>query len=514
MNMKTRCVIFAVVLIAGMFLVGCGPIPAGAEIKANPDGTSAQVEFAGIVDSIAADLWVVAGQALVISPVTILDPSILTGDMVKVHATVTLDGTVTADRIGLYTPKHPSLPDPAHPGDDVATEFVGVVETIAPDAWVVSGMTFIINLQTEIYGMIIVGDQVKIEALVGPDGTTTAYEIKLAEDKSTSPKEGSEVEFTGIVESIGPDSWTVGGQIFSITLQTKIIGTIIIGDLVRIEALIGTDGTTTAHMIRLAEEKSNSHKEGSEVEFTGIVESIGPDSWTVAGQIFVITLQTEIKGTILVGDLVKIEAMVGSDGIITAHVIKLVEETSSSSDDGSEVEFTGIVESIGPDSWTVAGQIFVITLQTEIKGTILVGDLVKIEALVGTDGTITAHVIKLAGEKSASSGHGSNVDFTGVVESIGPDSWTVDGKILAITLRTRIKGTIIVGDTVNVKANNNLDGTLTAREIEKTDSHGSSTHDSDSDDHSSNPGSGGSSDNSSDHGSNPGSGSSSEEDHD
>jgi hypothetical protein len=83
MNMKTRCVIFAVVLIAGMFLVGCGPIPAGAEIKANPDGTSAQVEFAGIVDSIAADLWVVAGQALVISPVTILDPSILTGDMVK-----------------------------------------------------------------------------------------------------------------------------------------------------------------------------------------------------------------------------------------------------------------------------------------------------------------------------------------------------------------------------------------------------------------------------------------------
>jgi hypothetical protein len=442
MNMKTRCVIFAVVLIAGMFLVGCGPIPAGAEIKANPDGTSAQVEFAGIVDSIAADLWVVAGQALVISPVTILDPSILTGDMVKVHATVTLDGTVTADRIGLYTPKHPSLPDPAHPGDDVATEFVGVVETIAPDAWVVSGMTFIINLQTEIYGMIIVGDQVKIEALVGPDGTTTAYEIKLAEDKSTSPKEGSEVEFTGIVESIGPDSWTVGGQIFSITLQTKIIGTIIIGDLVRIEALIGTDGTTTAHMIRLAEEKSNSHKEGSEVEFTGIVESIGPDSWTVAGQIFVITLQTEIKGTILVGDLV------------------------------------------------------------------------KIEALVGTDGTITAHVIKLAGEKSASSGHGSNVDFTGVVESIGPDSWTVDGKILAITLRTRIKGTIIVGDTVNVKANNNLDGTLTAREIEKTDSHGSSTHDSDSDDHSSNPGSGGSSDNSSDHGSNPGSGSSSEEDHD
>jgi hypothetical protein len=73
MNMKTRSVIFALVLVAGLFLVGCGPIPAGAEIKVNPDGKSAQVEFAGIVDSIAADLWVVAGQALVISPLSILD---------------------------------------------------------------------------------------------------------------------------------------------------------------------------------------------------------------------------------------------------------------------------------------------------------------------------------------------------------------------------------------------------------------------------------------------------------
>jgi hypothetical protein len=442
MNMKTRSVIFALVLVAGLFLVGCGPIPAGAEIKVNPDGKSAQVEFAGIVDSIAADLWVVAGQAVVISPLSILDSSILTGDMVKVHATVTLDGTVNADSISPYTPKHSSPPEGSLPADDKETEFTGVVEVITPETWVVSGMTFSITLQTEIVGMIIVGDQVKIEARLGSDGISTAQEIKLAEAK------------TGL------------------------------------------------------------HQEGTELEFSGIVELISPESWTIAGQVFAISPKTEIKGTIIVGDLVKVEALVGTDGTATAHEIKLADGSDPSTEDDSELEFEGIVETIAPDNWTVAGQTFTITPETEIKGIILVGDLVKIEALVGTDGTAIAREIKLAEVKNNSPEDESRVEFIGVVESIGLDSWTVGGQVFAITPQTEIKGTIIAGDTVKIEALNNPDGTLTADEIKKTGSHGLGNHQSESDDHSNTTGNGRSSDNSSEHGSNPGGGPSTEEDDD
>jgi hypothetical protein len=442
MNMKTRSVIFALVLVAGLFLVGCGPIPAGAEIKVNPDGKSAQVEFAGIVDSIAADLWVVAGQALVISPLSILDSSILTGDMVKVHATVTLDGTVNADSISPYTPKHASPPEASLPADDKETEFTGVVEVITPETWVVSGMTFSITLQTEIAGTIIVGDQVKIEARLSSDGISTAQEIKLAGAK------------TGL------------------------------------------------------------HQEGTELEFSGIVELISPESWTIAGQVFAISPKTEIKGTIIVGDLVKVEALVGMDGTATAHEIKLADGSDPSTEDDSELEFEGIVETIAPDNWTVAGQTFTITPETEIKGTILVGDLVKIEGLVGTDGTAIAREIKLAEVKNNSPEDESRVEFIGVVESIGLDSWTVGGQVFAITPQTEIKGTIIAGDTVKIEALNNPDGTLTADEIKKTGSHGLDNQQSESDDHSSTPGNGRSSDNSSEHGSNPGGGPSTEEDDD
>jgi phenylpyruvate tautomerase PptA (4-oxalocrotonate tautomerase family) len=328
MNKKSRFVIFALVLIAGIFLAGCGPVPAGAEIKVNPDGLSAQVEFSGIVDSIAADLWVVAGQSLVISPLTNLDPAIIAGDLVEVHATATLDGTVNADSIKLFTPEHP-----ATPGGDKETEFVGVVESIDPESWVVSGVTFVITLQTEIKGPIIVGDRVKIEALVGTDGTRTALEIKLADEKNDSDEKGSESEFSGIVESISPDSWTVGGQVFAITEHTEIEGTILVSDLVKIEAVVATDGTITAREIKLVEDESTSSNDESKVEFTGVVESISLESWTVDGQVIAITSQTEIKGTFIAGDTVSVEAVNNPDGTLTALEIKDSGDHGSSSHD-------------------------------------------------------------------------------------------------------------------------------------------------------------------------------------
>jgi hypothetical protein len=57
------------------------------------------------------------------------------------------------------------------------------------------------------------------------------------------------------------------------------------------------------------------------VEFTGRVEAMAPEAWTVSGQIVGITPQTEIRGTIAVGDAVKVEAVVGSEGALMAREI-------------------------------------------------------------------------------------------------------------------------------------------------------------------------------------------------
>src|SRR3972149_9969574 len=60
----------------------------------------------------------------------------------------------------------------------------------------------------------------------------------------------------------------------------------------------------------------------------------------------------------------------------------------------ARVEFAGRVEAMAPEAWAVSGQIVGITPQTEIRGTIAVGDAVKVEAVVGTDGALMARGIK------------------------------------------------------------------------------------------------------------------------
>jgi hypothetical protein len=52
-----------------------------------------------------------------------------------------------------------------------------------PGSWTVGGLTFLLTPSTEIKDDIAVGDSVKIEALVGADGSLTALEIELEEDQ-------------------------------------------------------------------------------------------------------------------------------------------------------------------------------------------------------------------------------------------------------------------------------------------------------------------------------------------
>lgn len=62
--------------------------------------------------------------------------------------------------------------------------------------------------------------------------------------------------------------------------------------------------------------------------------------------------------------------------------------------DREEIEFTGIVESILDDTWTVDGQVVHITPWTEIDDSPVVGDLVKVHAYIAGDGTLTAREIE------------------------------------------------------------------------------------------------------------------------
>jgi len=67
-------------------------------------GDREEVEITGVVESITDEVWVVNGRALYISPWTEINDSPSVGDMVKVHAYVTGDGTLTAREIVRFVP--------------------------------------------------------------------------------------------------------------------------------------------------------------------------------------------------------------------------------------------------------------------------------------------------------------------------------------------------------------------------------------------------------------------------
>ena len=61
-----------------------------------------------------------------------------------------------------------------------------------------------------------------------------------------------------------------------------------------------------------------------------------------------------------------------------------------------EVEITGLLEAVDGTAWTVDGKVINVPASAEIKGTILVGQVIKVHALMSEDGTLTAREIELA----------------------------------------------------------------------------------------------------------------------
>jgi hypothetical protein len=213
------------------------------------------------------------------------------------------------------------------------------------------------------------------------------------------------------------------------------------------------------------------------VEFRGVVEAVG-DFWIIDGKTVAITVQTEIKDGVGLGDLVKVEAVRAEDGSLTAIEIERAEDAASSVE--AEVEFAGRVELMGAAAWTVEGWLVAITPQTEIKGEISLGDPVKVEALRAADGTLTAREISpLSDDDTDDSddddgdddddGSQAEVKFTGEVQEKQDGYWVIDGRMVSITGETEIEGTIKQGDLVKVEAHESEDGSLIAHEIELVD---------------------------------------------
>lgn len=325
---------------------------------------------------------------------------------------------------------------PSQPAFRITGE--GEVSQIGSE-WIIGGQTFQTDANTQIIGDPQLGDWVWVEGRLLADGTRLADRIVLLR---STPADSFTI--IGEVGAINDESWTVAGQVILVNAETDLETGIVLGDIVQVNGLIQEDGSLLALRIRLLEPEL-----GTPFEFTGIVQAVGEEVWQISGIAITVNAETEIKGDIETGDVVKVEGWVW-DGVWLAQEIKLVDEAEN------EFEFTGVVESIDP--WVVSGIAFETRAWTEVEDGITIGDLVKVEGIILEDGTWVAEEIKRLDDEDH-----LTFEFYGTVDSVDP--WIVSGIPLTVTGETAVDDGIVVGDLVKVTVTILPDGTWLVESI-------------------------------------------------
>jgi hypothetical protein len=106
-------------------------------IKVAAPGAYAEVEFEGIIESIADDVWVVNGATVRISPVTVIEGTPAVGAIAEVQGVLQPDGSVLAQRIIITYPGFPLLSD-----------VEGLVESMETTHWVISSVSVLVDSST------------------------------------------------------------------------------------------------------------------------------------------------------------------------------------------------------------------------------------------------------------------------------------------------------------------------------------------------------------------------------
>jgi hypothetical protein len=368
-----------------------------------------------------------------ISPALVTRVAVEEGVVVVINVNVTVQ--VTAGRVTTVSPGAP----PVTPAFHVSGE--GIVTQMG-EVWRIGGLDFHTTNTTVIVGNPQLGDRVSVDGHLASDGTRIADVIVLVSRASQN-----RFEFSGPVEAIDSDQWKIAGRTVEVSQTTHIDTGIKLGDLVKADGVIESDGTLLADNIRLLTET------GLPFEFTGLVQQIGSTAWTISGITIAVTTTTEIEAGLQVGNLVKVEGHILLDGTWLADEIKRAAEFEN------RFEFSGVVQNMAP--WMVSGITFTTTEQTEIDAGIKIGDRVKVEGRILADGTWLAEEIQLLDNQPLT------FEFIGQVTHIDP--WIVSGITFTVNSSTTIESGIVVGDRVRVTGIVQPDGTLLAQRIERLD---------------------------------------------
>lgn len=373
------------------------------------EGEDEDIEVEGQISALSGNSLTVNAIEFFVNSSTEIrddDDNLIDFSQLSVGLLVEIDAVLQADSSFLAT--HIEVEDAE---DDDEIELTAPIDSIYNDTLVVSGLTFLTDDNTEVFGDddqplsfadLEAGMIVEIEGRIIPDNGIYAEEIEVEDFFQ------DELEITGIIDSLGGDWISVLGIRFSVNENTLVFddenqsinfSDLIAGMEVEVYAEPQADGSWLAVRIELEDDQED-------LEFTAIIDSIATNSLHAAGLIFYVNENTQVLdhgnnpisfADLSTGMLVEIKAVLQSSGEYLALRIKL-------EDSGNFLVTSGVLLSVSGTSVSIDGQIFALQPNTVVldnqfqpvnSNALAVGQNAKLWGDVANGNQLTALQIKI-----------------------------------------------------------------------------------------------------------------------
>ncbi len=352
-----------------------------APAQAQEDADANAVMWSGVIDSIAPEQWVVAGQAVAIGPRTIIRTTGAPAPGMWAEVQAVRDGdALTARRITVTPPE---------------MRLRGEI-TFIPEgrigAWIVGGQSFEVTSATAISdrgGPVVVGAWAQVIALE-EGGALVAQRIRAIEPLPA-------VEVMGAIQAFADAQWTLSGIDLAIDSETLIDGAPRVGLLAMAAAELQGDNSLLALRIRVLW-----HEHGGPqppITLTGVIEQMPPNGlvgrWIVDGTNVVVSRNTLINqgnGAAVVGAEVQISGHQADSSTVVAREIIVLSSPVS----GEPVRFQGRIQGLPENgllgAWTIGGRQVQVTENTRIGGErfVRIGARAQVWGLQQPSGVIVA----------------------------------------------------------------------------------------------------------------------------
>jgi len=342
----------------------------------------ADMSFRGRVESMSASAWIVSGVLLYTTPETVLEGGIEAGTLVHVQVRSFSNGTLQASRISaepVAVVPEPTLAPTLRPTETQAPTReppTAIPPTTAPTRVESKPTTVPVEVPPT-----------QVPTRVPTRTPTDTPTVTPIPPTPTPPRE-VKVRFTGTIQAIAAHAWTVDGQMVQINASTRIdqsAGQAAVGGIATVLAIRQEDQSLVAVEIQIAQPPPTPEQP---FEFQGLIESWSATHWSVGGHLLTLYSDTIIEGNPQKGVLAEVKAVRQSDGSLLAKHIAVRLPTE-------EVQFEGLIWSIGAEEWVLEGVTVRIDSQTQIGGIPLVGAVAEVQGLLLPDGAVLGRRIEV-----------------------------------------------------------------------------------------------------------------------